>query len=334
MGDLGAMLRDWLAGVPWLTLGLFADPFSRTGIAVMLVGWIIGAAAYVHYRPEGAPFGLTRYLAYAFDRKVWLSRSAAVDVMLMLVGRLLAPSRWLLGGITAGLAAVALAAGLIALLGPREPLVAPGPLGTALLGAALVLVYDFATYVTHRLSHRVPVLWAFHRVHHSAEALNPLTVARKHPVYDAVAVVIDCLIAAPLQALVIYLWGAEVTGAALAAMNLGFGLFAYAASSLRHTHIWLDWGPLLGRVLVSPAQHQIHHSRSQRHWDRNYGEVFALWDWLLGSHYLPREREEVEFGLAGEEVQPHPGLISALAEPFVWIARRGWAAQPAAMPPA
>jgi sterol desaturase/sphingolipid hydroxylase (fatty acid hydroxylase superfamily) len=318
---------EWLAeSWTWIAGRIAADfvpPASRNGLLAIGAGFLIGALAFRHYLGRES-FGVGAYLRHAFPRRVYLSRSFAVDVQVYLFNRLLAPMRWVATIVSVTLAAQVLAGGLTDLLGPvrQEP---PGALGTAALAVVLLLAFDFGTYITHRLSHQVPALWAFHRVHHSAEELNPLTLSRKHPVYNLLGVLIDCVTVAPLQALVLYTFGAQASAAVLAWTNFGFVVFAYCAASLRHTHIWLSWGPVLERVFVSPALHQIHHSRAPRHFDRNFGEVLSVWDWMFGTLYLPKEREELRFGIGDEERQPHPTLAAAMLEPFgyAWRALRG-----------
>lgn len=293
----------------------FISPLSRTSVLVMVAGWIVGGLAYRFYEMRGRPFSLSDYVRFAFPREIYKSRSFAVDVQLLFFNHILGPTRWIVGALSVTVIAQSIAAGLAALFGERGG-VEPALFSTAILVALMVLAYDLGTYVTHRLSHALPVLWSFHRVHHSAETLNPLTLSRKHPVYDAVSVLIDCVVVAPFQALILYIWGGETSASILLYTNLGFGIFAYAASSLRHSHIWLSFGPPLNRIFVSPALHQIHHSKAERHWDRNFGEVFAIWDWAFQSLYLPKEQEKLTFGLAGEDRQPHNNLAQALLEPF------------------
>src|SRR5690606_34693681 len=104
--------------------------------------------------------------------------------------------------------------------------------------------------------------------------------------------------------------------------NVIFALFHLLGSNLRHSHIWWSFGPTLSRILISPAQHQIHHSKAPQHWNRNYGEVFALWDWLFGTLYVPGpQREPLEFGIAGTEGQEHDTLLKAYLVPFLNCAR-------------
>jgi hypothetical protein len=76
---------------------------------------------------------------------------------------------------------------------------------------------------------------------------------------------------------------------------------------------------VLEHIVISPAQHQIHHSRAVEHHDKNYGEVLAIWDWMFGTLYVPNGRETIDFGLADAEgrplPQPHGSLGQALIQP-------------------
>jgi sterol desaturase/sphingolipid hydroxylase (fatty acid hydroxylase superfamily) len=314
LGDGLGLVWGWIAGR--LSAAL-VSPWSRNGLLAIAAGFVIGGFAFRHYHGAGR-FSPRAYLRHAFPRRVYWSGSFAVDVQIFLFERLLAPLRWIALVVSVSAVAAGLAQGLEQLLGPVRDTPVPGLSGTAALAIALLLAMDFGTYVTHRLSHQLPVLWAFHRVHHSAEHLNPLTLNRKHPVYMLLSMLVDCVTVAPLQALVLYGFGAGTNVAVLGLTNLGFVAFAYCAASLRHTHIWLSYGPVLDRIVVSPALHQIHHSRAPRHFDRNYGEVLAVWDWLFGTLYQPQEREELEFGLGDEDEQPHPTLAAAMLEPFAY----------------
>ena len=314
--DKGTWLLDRLGGH-------FLDPAARIGLLAIAVSFVIGAFAYRHYYGRET-FSLRAYLRHAFPRRVYWSRSFALDVQILLLDRLLLPMVWFARLLSTISVAALIGTGLTAWLGQPpalKPLQDGGTLTTILLAALLLLAMDFGTYVTHRLSHQMPLLWAFHRVHHSAEELNPLTLTRKHPVYNVLGVLVDCVTVAPLQGVIVYLFGVPGELHLLAMTNMGFTAFAFLASNLRHTHIWLSYGPVLDKLLVSPALHQIHHSRDKKHFDTNYGEVLAIWDWLFGTHYQPREREELRFGIGDEPVQPHPTLTAAMLEPFAYAWR-------------
>ena len=82
-----------------------------------------------------------------------------------------------------------------------------------------------------------------------------------------------------------------------------------AFAHLRHSHVALPFPHWLSHVLVSPHMHQVHHSVEERHHDRNYATVFALWDWIFGSLYIPHPRERFRFGV--EEAAPEPAAVPA-----------------------
>ena len=81
--------------------------------------------------------------------------------------------------------------------------------------------------------------------------------------------------------------------------NLGYFAFYVFGYNLRHSHIWLPYPRGLSHIFISPAQHQIHHSTAPRHYDKNFGFLFAFWDWMAGSLYVPASKESIEFGLTG-----------------------------------
>jgi sterol desaturase/sphingolipid hydroxylase (fatty acid hydroxylase superfamily) len=122
-----------------------------------------------------------------------------------------------------------------------------------------------------------------------------------------------------VQGLIFALFGVSSV-ATILGVNIVTAVFYWSGANLRHSHVWLSYGPLLNRVLVSPAQHQIHHSCAPRHHDKNYGEIFALWDWMFGTLYNPKGYEALEFGVAdsnGQRIeQLHPTLRAAYLEPF------------------
>jgi sterol desaturase/sphingolipid hydroxylase (fatty acid hydroxylase superfamily) len=59
---------------------------------------------------------------------------------------------------------------------------------------------------------------------------------------------------------------------------------------LRHTHVWISFGPFLESIFASPAQHQIHQSRAPRHVDKNFAQFFSFLDGMLGTLYVTGPR--------------------------------------------
>ena len=198
---------------------------------------------------------------------------------------------------------------------PRHALVSPW-VASGVLTFIIYLAYEFAYWLNHWLCHRIPFLWEFHKVHHSAESLT-LTNFRVHPV--------DTLLfynrrhrgSWNLAGAVSYVFGYPVNPWTLGGTNLLMFVSGWLLTYLQHSHLWMSFTGLAGKLLVSPAHHQIHHSTDPRHHNRNFGATLAIWDWLFGTLHTPkRTREPLRFGVDGLGYDPH-GLKGALLMPFV-----------------
>lgn len=317
--DIGAVAAFAVERIQGLVLP-FVEPFSRVGAVSLFCATLFALLAYRAQLTPSDRISVSDFRRFLFPASVYRHASALLDLKLFAANALLKPVKLLTVGLSAAGAAVGVAALLTALAGRSPVGLAATPWATASVGILLFLAFDFATYATHRLSHQIPALWAFHRVHHSAEVLTPLTLLRKHPIYDVFAVLMDVALVGPIQGVLLYLLGSDASVAGLAAMNAGFGAFAWLAGALRHSHVWLSFGPIGDRLVISPAMHQIHHSTDPRHFDRNFGEVLAVWDILFRTVFVPKERESLTFGLG--EPQPHGTLLNAYLEPFAFAARR------------
>ena len=153
----------------------------------------------------------------------------------------------------------------------------------------LFLSYELGYWFNHWLSHKVPLLWEFHKVHHTAEVLTPLTNFRVHPVYMWVFPNILALSAAIANGLGNYMFGNTEYQFALNDTNIILVVFIHAYVHLQHSHMWISFRGLLGRIFVPPAHHQVHHSADPKHFNKNFGSCLALWDWMFGTLYVPAE---------------------------------------------
>lgn len=207
-------------------------------------------------------------------------------------------------------------AGLVALGGPVTPSALPASVSRAIVTAMLFLSYELGYWFNHWLSHKVPVLWEFHKVHHSAAVLTPLTNFRVHPVYTWIFANILAFSAAIANGLGNYLFGDTAYQYALSDTNIILVLFIHAYVHLQHSHMWISFQGWLGRVFVSPAHHQVHHSDNPKHFNKNFGSCLALWDWMFGTLYVPaKEREPLRFGFAGN---PDAHTVKGeLADPLI-----------------
>jgi sterol desaturase/sphingolipid hydroxylase (fatty acid hydroxylase superfamily) len=286
----------------------FTDPDSLLFWPYFLVFFFWAALAFrLNYQGRG----LRSFLRFCFPAKVYLHRSTATDIEIFVLNRfLLLPSRLL-----KGFAAPALAASVLG-LSVGDPLTAfpLDPYTSLAYWAVWLAGAELGYYAAHRAFHQIPFLWEFHKVHHSAEVLTPITLFRKHPVFEmgsalGIAVVRGCLLV-----VMVLVTGGEFHAVHLFAFNIYDMLFRAAGEHLRHSHIWWAWGPRTSHFFLSPAQHQIHHSSHPRHLNKNYGEILAIWDWMFGSLYVARkQKEDLAFGLG----YPDHGLTNVLTAYFV-----------------
>ena len=189
---------------------------------------------------------------------------------------------------------------LTSLFGPVAPTTLPLYVSRGVITVMLFLSYELGYWFNHWLSHKVPVLWEFHKVHHSAQVLTPLTNFRVHPVYTWIFANIIAFSAAVANGLGNYMFGETAYQYALSDTNIILVVFIHAYVHLQHSHIWIAFRGLAGRLFVSPAHHQVHHSDNPKHFDKNFGSCLALWDWMFGTLYVPeRKREPLTFGFAG-----------------------------------
>ena len=188
----------------------------------------------------------------------------------------------------------------------RQDLLGPLPAAAAFL--VLIVVMDFFGYWTHRLLHLVPALWLFHGVHHSQTELNAFTSFRFHAgevfFRTLVQFVPFTLLGSPDLAGVPLLW---IT-APLSVLHLGL------------VHCDLPWSfGGLGRVVISPAFHRIHHSAEGRHHHANYGGVFTFWDALFGTADWSTDRPAA-YGAPRLDVPE--SFVRQFVFPFRALARR------------
>ena len=194
----------------------------------------------------------------------------------------------------------------------------PSNLGMTLLFTFLVIVvYDFGFTMLHYAFHKVPFLWRLHKIHHSAEVLSPLTVARFHLGEYALQKVVEGLTIGLVFGVFYYFSPENLDLYKVFGLSI-FGIVFSSIGVFRHSHIWISYG-WFDRILCSPAMHQIHHSKEPRHIDKNLSQIFSFWDWMLGTLYIPKGREEFAVGLSDEKewnLKHGKRLLSFHLKPF------------------
>lgn len=191
-----------------------------------------------------------------------------------------------------------------------------------LYGLGVFLVRDFTNYWTHRAFHS-RWLWAFHKVHHSAPVLVPLTASRVHFVEEIVEKLATTASLGIFIGIFWYLCGREISRYTLFGVTYLVFIFNALASNLRHSHVWLSFGPLFEHVINSPAQHQIHHSDAPRHMNKNFATNLSLWDWMFGTLYVTTSRPEaVRFGIGEQDRERYLTLYGLIVTPIVETVRK------------
>ena len=163
----------------------------------------------------------------------------------------------------------------------------------------VVVLSDLAQYWYHRVFHKVPFLWGFHAVHHSAKAMDWLAGSRMHFVE---IVLLRSITSLPLFTL----------GFSPSVMQAYIG-FVYIYSSLLHANLKGDFN-VIGHWVATPRFHHWHHGLEQEAVDVNFAIHFPWIDKLFGTFYLPKGRWPKDYGVPEQVPQ---GYWAQMRYPFV-----------------
>jgi sterol desaturase/sphingolipid hydroxylase (fatty acid hydroxylase superfamily) len=172
-----------------------------------------------------------------------------------------------------------------------------------------ILVLDFAVWAQHWLSHKIPLLWRLHQVHHADLDIDVTTAIRFHPIEIGLSMLwkIVWVLALGLPVHAVLLFEIILNGGAM---------FNHANIDLPR---WLDG--LLRSVIVTPDMHRVHHSVLRREHDSNYGFNLSIWDRLFGTYTAQPEQghQGMTIGLESYQTQEPTKLVWSLllpAKPF------------------
>jgi sterol desaturase/sphingolipid hydroxylase (fatty acid hydroxylase superfamily) len=216
----------------------------------------------------------------------------------------------------------AIIAGLVVTFGPVAKTALPTIVERGIVTVLLFLAYEFGYWFNHWLSHRVPVLWEFHKVHHTATVLTPLTNFRVHPIYALIFANILAVSTGVTNGVANYMFGETAYQYAFSDTNIILVFFIHTYVHLQHTELWIPFSGALGRLFVSPAHHQVHHSNNPIHYDSNFGSCLAVWDWMFGTLYVPgKEPEKLSFGVDPDRPNAHT-ISGELVDPILHAGAR------------
>ncbi|MDW8230454.1 MAG: sterol desaturase family protein [Saprospiraceae bacterium] len=166
----------------------------------------------------------------------------------------------------------------------------------------LFVVRDFVQWNVHRLLHRVPWLWEFHKVHHSVREMGFAAHLRYHFMETVVYRSFEYL---PLA-------------------MIGFGiqdfllvhLFTLTIGHLNHANIYLPLGPLK-YIFNSPQMHIWHHAKHlpEGSYGVNFGLTLSVWDYLFGTAHIPHDGRDIPLGFERVDEYPH-GFFQQIVAPF------------------
>ncbi|MBO6724741.1 MAG: sterol desaturase family protein [Rhizobiaceae bacterium] len=173
-------------------------------------------------------------------------------------------------------------------------------------GLIAFILLDFAVWLEHVASHKIPLLWRIHRMHHADTGFDVTTALRFHP----------------LEIILSMFWKAAII-VALGAPPLAVLLFEVVLNGtamFNHSNIDLPRAidRQLRKVLVTPDMHRVHHSVIRRETDSNYGFNFPFWDWIFRTYrdQPSAGHDAMDIGLQSWRDGRPAGLLWSLLLPF------------------
>lgn len=166
---------------------------------------------------------------------------------------------------------------------------------------------DFAIWFQHVISHKIPILWRLHRVHHADRDFDVTTAIRFHPIEIGLSML--------FKVALVYALGASVTAVIL------FEIILNGAAMFNHANIRLpeEWDRRLRQIIVTPDMHRVHHSTDRREHNTNYGFNLSIWDRLFQTYTAqPRlGHQDMQIGLKEYQTSAPTTFPWSLRLPFL-----------------
>ncbi|WP_299109990.1 sterol desaturase family protein [uncultured Tenacibaculum sp.] len=168
-----------------------------------------------------------------------------------------------------------------------------------------VLFLDFfGAYLAHLVEHKVRPLWMVHLVHHSDHKVDTTTANRHHPIESVIRFTFT-------------LMGVFLVGTPIAIVML-YQSCSLVLTQFNHANIKLPrkLDKALSYIICSPDMHKVHHHNLLPYTDSNYGNIFSIWDRLLGT-YMELDREKIVYGVdTFPDEEKNSSLKELLKQPF------------------
>ncbi|MEO0635419.1 MAG: sterol desaturase family protein [Pseudomonadota bacterium] len=173
-------------------------------------------------------------------------------------------------------------------------------------GLIVFLILDFAVWASHVASHKIPIFWRIHRMHHADTNIDVTTALRFHP--------IEIMLSMLFKVAVIIALGAPAVAVII------FEIVLNGMAMFNHSNIKLPLGVdrFLRWLVVTPDMHRIHHSSEQPETDSNYGFNLAIWDRIFATYTQEPKlgHDGIEIGLKEYQDKRPTQLPWSLSLPF------------------
>lgn len=156
----------------------------------------------------------------------------------------------------------------------------------------MFVIADFLQWNVHRMLHRIPWLWKFHKVHHSVKEMGFAAQFRFH--------FMETIVYKSLQYIPLAMIGFGIEQFFIIHM------FSVFVGHLNHANLDWNYGQL-GFIFNNPRMHIWHHAKElpRRHkYGMNFGLTLSIWDYIFGTAYVPKSGEDLEIGFKGDETFP------------------------------
>jgi len=299
------------------------DHFWTYDSAIILITWVtaLAAAGYTYvWQIEGGPKSWRGFARFCVPPEMLRHRSCRLDIFFNIVMHFLRfPAFVMLSNIAV---AEFTYAALTAMFGAHAQTGESLWLWVAVMAAAVV-IQDFMTFYAHVLQHKVGVFWELHKVHHSVEFLIPLSNRRFHPLQAIMDNWCEMLPLGLFLGTTAYALSLPVHAYSIIGLDALFVMNMLSFYHLRHSHVPMRYG-WLERHLISPAMHQLHHSREERHWDKNFGSCFSWWDRIWGTIVYTDPQERFALGLPGGCQYDYDSVPKLFFTPLRNLGRMAW----------
>ncbi len=168
-----------------------------------------------------------------------------------------------------------------------------------------ILILDFVIWTQHLITHKIPILWRLHQVHHADRDMDVTTAIRFHPIEIALSMI--------LKIGMIYALGPTAFAVIL------FEILLNGTAMFNHANIRLPkkLDQVIRLLIVTPDMHRVHHSHNREEHDSNYGFSLSIWDRLFGTYVAQpaKGHDDMTIGLGWQGENPQK-LSWCLLLPF------------------